>query len=156
KMDDLNLNIFGYVEASYTYSASSPPNNIITGRVFDFEHEDPTLNQLDLTVQRTVDPSKGKFDVGFTVETLYGADSRVIHSNGMDMYGPGSFEPNPNNQFDFEQIYADFAVPVGNGLLIRAGKFATLMGYETINPTTNPLYSHSYLFGFAIPFTQTG
>jgi hypothetical protein len=32
----------------------------------------------------------------------------------------------------------------------------TLMGYETINPTTNNFYSHSYLFGFAIPFTQTG
>jgi hypothetical protein len=32
----------------------------------------------------------------------------------------------------------------------------THMGYETINPNTDPLYSHSYLFGFAIPFTHTG
>ena len=25
-----------------------------------------------------------------------------------------------------------------------------------INPTGNPFYSHSYLFGYAIPFTHTG
>ena len=38
----------------------------------------------------------------------------------------------------------------------RLGKFVTLLGQEAINPTGNALYSHSYLFGFAIPFTQTG
>ena len=32
----------------------------------------------------------------------------------------------------------------------------TLLGQEVINPTGNALYSHSYLFGDAIPFTQTG
>jgi hypothetical protein len=45
---------------------------------------------------------------------------------------------------------------VGEGVKLRAGKMVTHMGYETINPTTNPLFSHSYLFGFAIPFTHTG
>jgi hypothetical protein len=29
-------------------------------------------------------------------------------------------------------------------------------GSETINPTTNLFYSHSYLFTYAIPFTHTG
>ena len=32
----------------------------------------------------------------------------------------------------------------------------TLFGQEVINPTGNALYSHSYLFGYAIPFTHTG
>src|SRR5207248_2019887 len=52
--------------------------------------------------------------------------------------------------------YLDFFLPVGNGLNIRVGKFVTLLGQEVINPTGNALYSHSYLFGFAIPFTHTG
>jgi hypothetical protein len=47
-------------------------------------------------------------------------------------------------------------IPVGNGLLMKSGKWVTPMGYETINPTTNPLYSHSFLFNFAIPLTHTG
>ena len=46
--------------------------------------------------------------------------------------------------------------PSANGLKFTVGKFVTLLGYETINPTSNALYSHSYMFGFAIPFTNTG
>src|SRR6267142_1718900 len=53
-------------------------------------------------------------------------------------------------------LYIDLAVPVGNGLLVRVGKFVTLCGSEVIDPEGNSLYSHSFMFGFAIPFTQTG
>src|SRR5206468_3399907 len=104
--------------------------------------------------ERTVDPSKGKFDVGGRVEWIYGKDADFIHSNGLfDWYnGPES----PEDQFDLTQAYVDLAIPVGRGLKVRAGKMVTHMGFETINPTTNPLYSHSYLFGYAIPFTHTG
>ncbi|HSU67934.1 MAG TPA: outer membrane beta-barrel protein, partial [Tepidisphaeraceae bacterium] len=62
----------------------------------------------------------------------------------------------PENQFDLLQAYVDFALPVGSGLRIRAGKFVTLLGYEVIGATSNAFYSHSYMFGFAIPFTHTG
>jgi hypothetical protein len=43
----------------------------------------------------------------------------------------------------------------GTGLTIRAGKFVTLLGYETINrrPTRS---IHSIEFGYGIPFTHTG
>jgi hypothetical protein len=62
----------------------------------------------------------------------------------------------PNNQFDPTQFYVDLFAPVGNGLNVRVGKFVTLLGQEVINPTQNALYSHSYLFGYAIPFTHVG
>jgi hypothetical protein len=69
----------------------------------------------------------------------------------------------PINQFDLTQAYVDIVVPVGNGIDVRAGKFVTLFGNETIAPvssvtgsTGNALYSHSFNFGFGIPFTQTG
>ncbi len=159
-LDDLGINIYGFAEASYTYSASSPPGNTITGRTFDFEHEDITLNQVDLAIEKTIDlgkvASSKTFDYGFNIETIYGGDARVIHANGLDFYGPGSFQQYPDEQIDVVQAYVDFGLPVGNGLRIRAGKFVTLLGQETINPTANALYSHSYLFGFAIPFTHTG
>ena len=53
---------------------------------------------------------------------------------------------NPEYQFDITQAYIDVNVPMGNGLIIRTGKFVSLMGYETIDPRGNPFYSHSYLF----------
>ena len=151
-LDDLNINIFGHVESSFTYNVQGIHNNAT--RVFDVESEEFDLNQVDVTFERTVDPSKGKFDVGARVEWIYGKDADFIHSNGLfDWYnGPES----PEDQFDLTQCYVDFAIPIGKGLDLKVGKFVTVMGYETINPTTNPLYSHSYLFGYAIPFTHTG
>lgn len=146
------ITIGGYVEASTSYNFRDTRFN--TGHVFDFENEDPTLNQLVLFIDKPVDTKSKSFNVGGHIEMMYGADARLIHANGIfDHYGVGD---GPNNQFDPTQFYADFFIPVGNGLTIRAGKFVTLLGQEVINPTGNLLYSHSYLFGFAIPFTQMG
>lgn len=46
------------------------------------------------------------------------------------------------------------AVP--GGIDIKGGQFVTLEGAETIDPTTNYLYSHSYIFNFGIPLKHTG
>lgn len=157
-LEDAGINIFGFIEGGYTYNALVPANGINVGRVFDFENEQLLLNQWDLTVQRTVDPTKNAPDIGFTAEMVYGSDSRIIHANGLDFYGPGDAvigpQLDPENQFDLVQAYVD-VVPFKN-VMVRAGKFAAPVGYETINPTTTPFYSRSYLFGFAAPFTQTG
>lgn len=66
--------------------------------------------------------------------------------------------PYPQYQFDPEQLYVSFGIPIGkeSGLKVRVGKFVTLLGEETINPTTNYFYSHTYEFGYAIPLTNTG
>ena len=32
----------------------------------------------------------------------------------------------------------------------------TPLGYETIDPSTNPFYSHSYIFNFGLPLKHTG
>ncbi len=96
-LDEANINVYGYAEASTTYSISGPPANPahsghheLTGRAFDFEHEDPVINQVDLAVERTVDVTKKTWDIGGRVEFIYGADSRLIHSNGLNFYGPNS------------------------------------------------------------------
>ncbi len=167
-MSDNALSVGGYVEASWTVSDSAPPANTITGRYFDFENQDLTLNQIDVYLNRAVDTSKNKFDVGGRIEMIYGGDSRLIHSLGLfDYQGiynvPAGNSRGPDEQFDLNQAYVDVYVPFNNtGVKIRAGKFNTLLGYETINPVWNnslgvgSLYSHSFLFGFAIPLTNTG
>jgi hypothetical protein len=149
-IDTGGITLGGYVEGGWTYNFEDPAGDTNNGRVFDFENQDPTLHQLVLFVDRAVDTSK--FDIGFHVEMMWGADARLIHSNGLfDHYGLGD---GPENQFDLTQAYVD--VSLGNGLKVRAGKFVTTIGYEYINPNQNALYSRSFLFGFAIPFTHTG
>ena len=38
----------------------------------------------------------------------------------------------------------------------RSARYSTPLGYETIDPSTNPFYSHSYIFSFGLPFKHTG
>jgi hypothetical protein len=153
-LDNAHINVGGHVEASWTYNFNDPDSDVNPGRIFDFEHNDPTLNQISLFVERKVDPAKKDFDIGGKVEAIWGADAGLIHANGLTDWYDGPRDP--ENQLDLTQLYIDFAVPVGNGLLIRVGKFVTILGQEVIDPEGNSLYSHSYLFGFAIPFTHTG
>ncbi len=108
---------------------------------------------MDLSIERTVDVTKKQWDVGFKVEGQFGSDAAFQHSNGI-LDNVNSTE-GPQNQLDLTQAYVDVAVPVGNGLRLRAGKFATLLGYETANPTTNALYSHGYIFN-SYNFSNTG
>lgn len=173
-LEDLKINLYGWVEGGYTYATPLPPRNLITGNVFNIKHERIVLDQLVGNVERVVDKAAsakaGTFDVGFRGEFMYGWDAGAIHSNGLFdntatlgvTKGFYRSRTSPENQFDVEQAYVDVAIPVGTGLQIRAGKFVTLLGAEVIDASTssgapaNLLYSHSYLFGFAIPFTQTG
>lgn len=149
-LEEAGISIGGRVQGSYTYSFSSPPGNDITGRLFDFENQDPTLNQVGVYVDKQV--KADVFDVGGRMEWIYGADSRFIHSLGLfDHMGVDS---GPDNQWDLNQLYVDINVP--NVAKFRVGKFVTPAGYELIDPTGNSLYSHSFLFSYAIPFTHTG
>jgi hypothetical protein len=155
-MTDAGIIAGGWVEAGYQYDFGRAAGGALTGRVFDDTAQDPTMNQAAIFVERPVDPSKGTFDVGFRIEGMYGSDGRFVHANGLDFYGGDAPQIYPENQLDLTQAYVDFAVPAGAGIKVRAGKMITHMGYETINPNNDPLYSHAYLFGYAIPFTHTG
>ena len=153
-LEALGVNVFGHIEESYTYNPW--PRNIPGygevnfGRFYDLDANRATLNQIDLTVERLVDPKH--FDVGFRMEWLYGSDARFLHSNGLfDWYGPkdpaSGLHNNilgPREQFDLLQAYVDVAVPLGNGLRIRLGKFEAFTG--GVDPTTTVFMSHSYLF----------
>jgi len=153
-LEKSDINIFGYVQGSYTHNFDSPRDKRNFGRIFDYEDKDALLNQVDLTIERTVDLAKKQFDVGGRIEWIFGADAGFLHSNGLfDWYDSPR---DPENQFDLYQAYLEFAIPVGNGLLVRAGKFSSLSGHESTTPTESPFYSHGLLYNWVGPYTQTG
>jgi hypothetical protein len=174
-LDDIGLNIYGFVETGYTAnlrndrtqpSASNNAPFFFPGssRPGPFTTEPGNhlmLNQLDLRFERTVDASKGKWDVGGMVELNYGTDSNWDQSNGTEIQTNQSKHlDDSDNQgetpiLDVLQSYVDIAVPVGSGIKVRAGRFVTLLSEEVIDPRGNAFYSHSYLFN-AVAFTQTG
>jgi hypothetical protein len=150
-LDDARIRLFGHVEGSWTHNFDDPQNDLNIGRLFDIEHDDPTLNQVSLNVERAVVPSADEFDLGFRVEVIYGGDARFTHANGLGD-GEGFFD-GPDEQFDLLQAYVDVNAPVGDGLRIRAGKFTY---FKVIDPTAAPLYSRSFSYVGAVPFTLTG
>lgn len=156
-LEDWNMKVTGYVEGSWTFDANHPPGGLIAGRVFDVQEQSIILDQLDLAVVKSVDATQKKFDIGFNIEQVYGTDADFFHDNGLTTYSPSKIglARHPKDQYDLEQAYLTFAVPVGNGLTLTAGKFVTLLGNEVINPSGNPFYSHSFMFG-EIAFAQTG
>ena len=63
------------------------------------------------------------------------------------------------DQLDVVEASGSLHLPVTlfeGGLDIKAGLFATPLGAELIDPSTNPFYSHSYIFNYALPFKHTG
>jgi hypothetical protein len=158
-LDNARIDVYGHVQASYTRNADNPEAGFNVGRVFDFEDDEPTLNQVDLNVERRVELSGDQLDFGGRMEWLYGGDARFIHANGLfDHFDPEGGDTlditdGPENQWDLVQLYGDVAVPVGSGLRIRAGKF---LFFKQIDPNASVFYSHSFTFGAALPFTLTG
>lgn len=152
------IRLWGYVEGSYTYNTDDPVQNLNLGRVFDVEHDEPTLNQISLNIERIAALSPTDWDLGFRIQMIYGGDARFLHSNGLFDYwepgpGEGSITDGPENQFDPVQLYVDLNVPIGTGLRVRAGKF---LFFKQIDPNASVFYSHSFTFGAALPFTLTG
>src|SRR3954468_10470996 len=155
-LDEMGINIYGHVEAGYTWNFDDPDDELNPFRIFDFEHNEPILDQLDFTIEREGNYRKNKFDVGFKAEMMWGAHAGIIHSNGLFDGCDGIGKP--ENQWDLTQAYVDVVIPVGTGLRLRFGKFVNFVGYETINPTTGGIvdfYSRSLIF-FNYPFTHTG
>lgn len=150
-MDSLGLTFSGWVEQSFSFNHNSPTDDSNTLHVFDDRANAYRFNQLVLSLDRPLGDGK-EFDLGGKVELMYGADARFIHERGLVDH----LLEDHTLQFDPVQFYGLLRVPVGNGVVVKFGKYVTAHGAEVIDAPDNALFSHSYLFGFAIPFSHTG
>ncbi len=124
----------GYVAASYDHSNGYPGNL----HQFDVKHDTFQLDQAGLTI--AYQPKEG---FGALVDVIGGEDARILHS----------VEDGSDNSIDVKQGFVQYAT---GPLTIMAGKFATLAGFEVINPTGNTNFSRSILFFDSQPLTHTG
>lgn len=149
----LGLELSGWLAHSYTLNPQRPGDRLNLFRVFDDRANDYRLNQLSVSLERPLAEGKD-LEWGFKVQAIYGTDSRFIHSSDL----PEADSPFTKDtvQIDLTQFHALLRIPAGEGIVMKMGKYVTTLGYEVIDAPGNPLYSHSYLFGFAIPFTHTG
>lgn len=161
------LDVSGYVDVGYTHlSGQGAFNTTPTGpgvtlggpnRVFDFDRNALNLHQAAVTLAKQ--PKEG---FGGLLNAIVGKDPDVF----------AAYKTNPSNgtgcnlatgltatgtcnedHWDITQAFLQYAV---GSFTIMGGKYVTLAGAEVIDSRANPNYSHSILFGYAIPFTHTG
>jgi hypothetical protein len=146
--------IYGWIEGGFTGNPDSPDDNQNFSRLFDDRSNEPLLNQASITAERTLDSSATGFDWGFKTQFMFGSDARFIHSLGLfdNTMWTNLYQP------DLVEAYLNLHFPIftERGVDLKAGKFVTLEGVETIDPRTNAFYSHTYIFNFGIPFNHTG
>jgi hypothetical protein len=156
-LNKARINIYGYAEGGYFHDFSAPGSRGPTYIGYNNFKNTVILDKISLNIERTVDPTKKGFDLGFHVEGIFGADAALIHSNGMMDTQTG------RNQWDLLQGYVDVTLP-GLPVRLRVGKWIELAGFEHFSANiygafgdpARALYSYSYQFLYAEPGTQTG
>jgi hypothetical protein len=143
----------GHIEGGTSINPDSPASGINFGQLFTDRDNQPILNQAMLTLARDLDPKNANFDVGFKLQAMYGADARYTH-----FLGELDRATSDRNQLDIVEANVTAHLPVltDGGIDMKVGQYPTPLGAEVIDATGNPLYTHSYIFNFGLPFKHTG
>jgi len=140
------VNMSGFVDTSFGYNFNAPQTRTNTLRVFDTQSQSFMVNDTELVLEK---PVSSDSPLGFKTSLMLGTDAEVVGSVTSGL-GLGT------DELDLKDAYVDYLVPVGEGLDVKAGKFATMHGAEVIESKDDWNITRSFLFGFAIPFTHTG
>lgn len=145
--------ISGFVSASYTYNFNRPADQMNGGRLYDSQHNEFMLNKLTLILQKPVEYNAFDWQAGYFVEGIFGQDAQSTRAKSPDT-SDGLFNLGDNG--DIEQAYLQFNIPIGNGLKVVLGKYATPIGWELVENEQNANWSCGYQWTFIEPFTHTG
>ena len=147
------FSISGHLEGGVTFNTYPQPDGLNFGQLFTDKANTPLLNQALVTVQRPIDPKATSYDFGFKFQAMYGTDARYTH-----FLGQFDEAINDIGQLDIVEANLQVHLPwlTKGGIDLKIGEYVTLEGAEVISAPDNPLYSHSYIFNFGVPFKHTG
>src|SRR5436309_11643617 len=151
--------LFAYVESSWVWNMGRAGQDHINNELRVFDNEDRwTFNMAEFSIKK--DPSE-RYPFGYGLVLTAGIpgtsnDSQKNHALGIFRGDDDQFAFRNTPNFDLQEAYGSYQIPLGSGLTLKAGKFVTLLGYEVIESPNNLNFSRSYLFAFSIPLTHVG
>jgi hypothetical protein len=145
-----SVNVSGFVAASYFYNFNDPDGDSLGGSnaPVDLLHPDSnsfSLDQLWLTVSRDVSESQR---AGFKADFVYGKTASILSGDNVDGAA--------GNDFDLYQGYVTYLAPIGEGVTVQAGKFATLLGAEVAQANANWNITRGNVYNYLQPINHTG
>jgi hypothetical protein len=139
----LNFLFDGY----YEYNFNHPPGRANDLRAYDVLSNVFSINQADLIFD--LDPDAvAKRRYGFRFDLQFGQATETLQGN------PSS-EPRPEIYRNIFQAYGTYVVPVGSGLNVDLGKWASSLGVEGNYVKDQMNYSRSFYYYF-LPFYHAG
>jgi hypothetical protein len=106
-----------------------------------------SLNQAGVVLENAPDPANGK-RFGARLDLQFGQATETLQGNAAN-------EPRPEIYRNIFQAYGTYVAPIGSGLTVDFGKWASSLGIEGNYTKDQINYSRSYWFDF-LPFYHMG
>ncbi len=139
----VNILFDGY----YGYNFNKPIGRVNYLRAYDISSNAFSLNQAVLVLENAADLSNNK-RFGVRLDLQFGQATATLQGNSTN-------EPRPGIYRNVFQAYGTYVFPVGKGLTVDFGKFASSLGMEGNYTKDQMNYSRSYWFNF-LPFYHMG
>ncbi len=136
-----NFAIDGY----YGYNFNAPIGRVNLLRAYDVSSNSFSLNQVDFMVEHLPTPQQR---VGGRIDFQFGQATETLQ-------GSSANEQRPQVWRNLYQAYGSYLAPVGSGLQLDFGKFASSLGNEGNYTKDQIAYSRAYLFNY-LPFYHMG
>ncbi|MBS2015087.1 MAG: porin [Deltaproteobacteria bacterium] len=148
--DTLKVTPTGYVEAFYAYNFNEPSNGVTNYRGFDNRHNTFSLSNAALGATAEYGPVSAKvmLQIGSTPASYYSAEPGLAGAGGANASTPELWRY-------LQEAYLGYKAPVGRGLLVQAGLFASPIGMEMLAVKDHWTWSRSNLF-FGLPYYHAG
>ena len=135
------------LDTYYGYNFNHPVGRVNVLRAYDVLSNEFSLNQASVILERAPDVSAGR-RWGARLDLQFGQATDTLQGNP-------SNEPRPDIYRNIFQAYGTYVVPIGKGVNVDFGKWASPLGIEGNYTKDQMQYSRSYWFDF-LPFYHMG
>lgn len=139
----IEIGLDGY----YAYNFNNPIGRVNLLRAYDVSSNAFSLNQANLIFKEDPDLSVGR-RLGGRLDLQFGQATETLQ-------GRAGNEPRPDVYRPIFQAYGTYIAPLGKGLTIDVGKWASPLGIEGNYSKDQMNYSRSFWFDF-LPFYHMG
>lgn len=144
-LKDTSVNFF--FDGYYAWNTNRPLSRVNLLRAYDATANNFSINQAGVMIERAPDTVEGQ-RWGYRLDLMYGQATETLQGGAQN-------EPRPQAYRNLFQAYGTYVAPVGNGLTVDFGKWASALGPEGNYTKDQINYSRSYFFNF-LPFYHMG
>ena len=133
------------VDGYYGYNFNAPIGRVNQLRAYDVTSNSFSLNQVDFVVEHLAS-TESRF--GGRIDLQFGQATETLQGSSVN-------EQRPQVWRNIFQAYGSYLAPVGSGLQVDFGKFASSLGNEGNYTKDQVAYSRAYSFDY-LPFYHMG